>query len=570
MTDSKQIIWKTGRQNNELVHYLTDILDCNPISAKMLINRSITSIDEVKTFFSTDLKKITPPWKIKDIEKSCSRIYKAILNNENILIFGDYDTDGITSICVLYLFLKPYVKNLSYFIPHREKDGYGFSKKHVKAFVNKNINLIITVDCGSSNEEAIKEALNNNIDTIVTDHHNIPSIPKSAYSVVNPKRKDCSSCLDNLAGVGVAFYLIIALRKTLRENNFYKNRQEPNLSSYTDLVALGTIADIMPMTKENRIFTKTGLKILKTSPRKSLYKLLKASGVDNRYVTSQDLGFIVCPRLNSAGRIDDANQCVKLITSDDNKTINDICSNLNLLNSKRKKMEDEIVLDITKKVNQKDLTNSLLIFHSQKWAQGILGTAASKMTSKFNLPCILFTQKDSMLKGSARSIDGFSIYALLEDSRDYLEKFGGHSQAAGITMNFEKFKDFYIKAQEYAKKEITPDIITPVHEAEDVVLFDQLSKTFLNELDLFEPFGVDNPYPLFIVKNVIVEKNIRIKNIHSRLNLYQPNCVFQNKLTGFIFNNDKFIPSHLDQILVKPVPDKLNRDIPNLFIEAWQ
>ncbi|MCB9481832.1 MAG: single-stranded-DNA-specific exonuclease RecJ [Desulfobacteraceae bacterium] len=570
MTLIQKPIWKTFKPSPEKVEGIKKLTGLSDLCSTIIANRNLTTLKEIKSFLYPDLKTITPPWEIKDLEKAAQRILKAVLNNENILIYGDYDADGITSTVILYKFLKPYVKNLFYFIPHREADGYGFKVKHIDSFKSRNISLIVTVDCGSSDKEAVDYARKLNIDTIITDHHKIPDIPQNAHAVVNPWRKDCKSGLTHLAGAGVAFYLLIQLRKTMRENNFFKQTKEPSLVQFLWLCALGTIADVVPLVKENRIFVKSGLDYIKSSGDKSIELIFKAWNLDKNFISSQDIAFYAAPRINSAGRLSHAKICVELFLSDNPNEIVQICNKLTKLNEERKSRENEIVQDIEKKVTPIDLKNKILIFSSPKWNPGVLGTAAAKVARKFNRPCILVNQSDSLMKGSARSIQNISIYDIISSNKKYLTGFGGHSQAAGLALDPANFDDFSKSIINYSNTNISLESLIPLHEAEDVVLFDQLSKSFSDEMNLLEPFGQENPYPVFIAKNIIIESRMTIKAIHSRLELLQPECIDQNRMTGFIFNCFENPPSRLNQVLIKAVSDRYAKNKFNLFIEAWE
>lgn len=563
-------LWQTGKPNQNQVDKITDLLNCSPLTAKLLVNRSICTIEEINKFLSCDLSKITPPWKIKDIEKASKRVIKALENNEKIMIFGDYDADGVTSTTILYQFLRPFCKNLNYFIPHRENDGYGFSKKHVNGFKNQDINLILTVDCGSSDHEAIEESFKNNIDVIVTDHHQIPSIPEKAAAVVNPHRKDCNSKLDHLAGVGVVFYLLIQLRKDMREKGFFENFREPNLTSFLDLVAIGTIADIVPLVKENRIFTKKGMEILRKNQRSGLSRLINLSGINQTTLNSQDIAFNIAPRINSAGRIDNAEKCVEMLITSNQKISDSIAEELNSLNIKRRSMEDKIVAEINEKIKNNNELKKIIIFNSKDWSPGILGTAASKIVKKYNKPCILLSDDGSLMKGSARSVDGFSIYDLIKKSEQLLVKFGGHSQAAGLTMESQNFEKFEKNLNNNIEENLGTYDFQKIYRAEDVVKFDELTPSFLKELDMLEPFGNTNPYPLFISKDIIVEKEIDIKKIHSKVFLFQPKGISINRLQGFVFNKEAEVPGYFKQVLIRPVLDRYNKEVTNLFIEGWE
>jgi single-stranded-DNA-specific exonuclease len=570
MTLIQRPIWKTSKPSTEIVEEIKKITGLSYLTSKILANRNIASLKEIKTFLYPDLKNITAPWEIKDIEKAAKRILKALLNNENILVYGDYDADGVTSTIILYKFLRPYVKNLFYFIPHREKDGYGFKINYLDSFKKHNISLIITVDCGSSDSKTIDYAKKLNIDTIITDHHKIPDIPKNAYAVVNPWRKDCTSGLRHLAGAGVAFYLLIQLRKTMRENNFFKSGKEPSLNPFLWLCAIGTIADVVPLVKENRIFVKAGLDYIKKSEDKLINLIFKTWNLDKNNISSQDIAFYVAPRINSAGRLSHAKICVELFLSSNSDEITSICNMLTAFNEERKTKENEIVENIDKKINQSHLRNKILIFSSEEWSPGVLGTAAAKITRKFNRPCILLSKNDSLIKGSARSIQNVSIYDIIREQSQYLLGFGGHTQAAGLSLDPKNFNSFLESIFEYSNSKILPEALVPVYEAEDVILFDELSALFSDEIKFLEPFGQANPYPVFIAKNIVVESITKIKEIHSRLELLQPECVNQNRMTGFIFNSTQNPPLHLRQALVKAVADRFNNNKFNLFIEAWE
>lgn len=563
-------LWKTQKPSPEQVIKIQKTTGLSPLASGLLANRNICSLKDIKNFLYPDIKKITPPWEIRDIEKACSRIFRAVLNKENILIYGDYDADGITSTVILYRFLKPYVKNLFYFIPHREKDGYGFKKKHIDSFKKRNITLIITVDCGSSDKEAVDYAKRLNIDTVITDHHKIPEIPVNAHAVVNPWRKDCPSGLTHLAGAGVVFYLVIQLRKTMRENNFFMHSKEPSLNSLLWLCAIGTVADVVPLVKENRILVKAGLDYIKKSDDKLIKLILSNWNIDKKTISSQDISFYLAPRLNSAGRLSHAGICVDLLLSDNTDEITAACSVLERFNNERKKKENKIVDDIGKKITPGDLQNKVLLFMSEEWSPGILGTAAAKITKKYHRPCILLSRDRNLLKGSARSTKTISVYDLICPHKNLLEGFGGHTQAAGLSLDLKKYDDFRTSITDYAEKNIPDHNLVPLYEAENVIVFDQLSPDFSRELNFLEPFGHLNPYPAFIAKNLIIESRTRIKEIHSRLELVQPGCTDQNKMTGFIFNSKENPPSRLNQALVKAVADRYISSKFNLFIEAWE
>ncbi|MBU4420608.1 MAG: DHH family phosphoesterase, partial [Proteobacteria bacterium] len=308
--------WQILQPDISSVRKISKALKCNPIIASILVNRNIVSVEDAFDFLNPSFNNMRSPFSIKGMHTSVRRIFSAIINNEKILIFGDYDADGITATAVLLEFFSYIGANVYYYIPHRTKEGYGLQKNHIIDYaLPKGISLIITVDCGSNSYDAVKSAKHNGIDVIITDHHRITDRPPHAFAVVNPKRIDCTSGLDNLAGVGVAFYLLICLRKHLRDNGFWHKLAEPNLKNLCDLVALGTIADMVPLVDENRILVNAGLKKIYTGERNGMKALIEECKLKGPLTDTDDIAFKLVPRLNAPGRIDHAKSAVELLTT---------------------------------------------------------------------------------------------------------------------------------------------------------------------------------------------------------------------------------------------------------------
>jgi len=475
------------------------------------------------------------------------RIAKAIYKKEHILVFGDYDVDGITSTVLLYEFLNLTGASVSYYIPHRIEEGYSLKPEHIKKFTESfsGIRLIITVDCGSNSHEAIQEAQKAGIDVIITDHHHVAGNLPDAIAIVNPKREDCQSGLDHLAGVGVVFYLIISLRKYLREKGFWRSRSEPNLKQMCDLVALGTIADIVPMKDENRVFVKTGLEIIQSGTRLGLKSLAKASGFFKQVLDSEDIAFRIAPRLNAAGRIEHAQWAAKLLMTDQEDKAAELSGFLNELNIQRQEFEQNTFEDILNRIHHHPdlLSQKALVMASPQWHEGVLGIVASRLAEKFFKPTILITVRDGFGKGSCRSIRGFNLYPGLCQCSALLEDFGGHSMAAGIkikTSNIDSFKESFdnIVSAYIQKENPVPELTIDCE-----LSFDDINEHFIDEIESLKPFGSENPEPVFLAQNIAVSDPKIVGQNHRRMLLSQPGGLTQKKFNAIHFNVDSNQPA---------------------------
>ena len=364
----------------------------------------------------------------------------------------------------------------------------------------KKVKLIITVDCGIDSPETALIAKEKNIDVIITDHHEVATknIGKT-FALINPKRSDCKSGLTYLAGVGVAFYLIIAMRKFLREKKFWSIDDEPNLKKYCELVALGSIADIVPLINENRIFTKIGFEMMKKTDRLGLRVLLDSCNINNERMNSDDIPFKIAPKINAAGRMAKAEIAVNLLLSKSFVFAEKMTTKLQELNSQRQNIEKRILenIELYLKENPKKIENDIIILANYEWHNGVLGIVASKLTKTYKKPTLLISIKDGLGKGSARSIDGFDLYNALKESSEYLETFGGHSMAAGFSIKSENINDFTKKIEEVANKNKNLGQLTKHIEVDYALDFNEISNKLLDELEEFHPFGRDNPEPIF-------------------------------------------------------------------------
>ncbi len=537
--------WKVLQPDIKTVRKIVQKHQCNPITAALLVNRGLLEPADVSHFLFGSLKHLRPPSSIIDMEAATVRIASAIEQKEKILVFGDYDADGITSTTLLYEFLEILGADVSSYIPHRTNEGYGFQVDHVfDVALPQAIDLVITVDCGSNSHAAVDAAALQGIDVVITDHHIIGEPFPSAIAVVNPQRKDCPSGFEHLAGVGVVFYLIISIRKYFRDKGYWKNYREPNLKQFCDLVALGTVADLVPVRKENRILIKAGLEVIQSGSREGINALLSTCCFSKNSFDSRDIAFRLAPRLNAAGRMAHPKTAFELLTAVQKEEALSIAKNLDQLNLKRREVEKKILEEILNTIEKKiSITEKkTLVLWSRDWQEGVLGIVASRLTEKFFRPVVLITVRDGFGKGSARSIPGFHIYKGLCQCKHFLEDFGGHSMAAGIKLRAENIDDFsnafdYVVKSNTFESDFIPELCIDYE-----LNFDEISEYLIDELSSLEPWGTDNPEPLFMAKNVAVHDCRIVGRNHRRMILGQPEGLTGKKFSAIQFNVDHEIP----------------------------
>ena len=548
--------WNIKTPDTDLVARLSYSLQCHPITAALLINRDIQSEKEATEFVNVSLNNLRSPFELKDMQAAVERVHKAITNHENILLFGDYDVDGITSTAILMDFLGRIGANVTAYIPHRLKEGYGLQTAHITHLAKpNNIDLVITTDCGSTNFEAVAKARESGIDVIITDHHNIDTEVPPALAVINPKRHDCTAGLENLAGVGVAFCLIICLRKYLRDKNFWKNQNEPNLKALCDLVALGTVADMVPLIQENRIFSKTGLDIINTNCRTGIKALLYAAGVDVQTVDEQDIAFRLAPRLNAAGRMAHAAIAVDLLTTTDLQRAEQIAQSLNGYNLQRRDQENKIITDIQQFLVKEPwiLEGKTMVLWNRQWHEGVLGIVASRMVEKYYRPVVLIAVKDQICKGSARSMPGIDLYDRLSGCGPVLEKFGGHAMAAGLSLTYENLDAFRSRFEDSVSQSLSPHDLVPELTVDQELEFTEISERLIDEIESLAPFGAGNPEPVFMTRDVRVASSKIIGGRHRRMILTQSGNSNAKKINAIQFNaqTDKSLRDAFDRIAFK-------------------
>ncbi|MBW2558454.1 MAG: single-stranded-DNA-specific exonuclease RecJ [Deltaproteobacteria bacterium] len=511
--------WKFPDTNTEAQFLLTRELEISPVVAQILVNRGITTIDDAKEFLFPSLKQLHNPLLMKDMERGVDRMVEAISGKEKIVVYGDYDADGITSTVILVKFLREVHDDVAYYIPERIEEGYGLSKAAIDKFRKDGTKLIITVDCGISNHEEITYAASSGIDVIVTDHHEVPDILPACSAVINPHRGDCSFPFKSLAGVGVAFNLLIALRGRLRDLGFWKDIKCPNLMKYLDLVAIGTIGDIVPLQDENRILAKIGLGVANNAERVGLKALMTVSDVGNETVSSESAAFKLIPRINAAGRIGAPEDAVELLLTEDEDKAAILAQRLDSYNRKRQGMEKIILNEILEDIDTNidiDKVNSL-VFASHKWHPGVIGIVASKLVERYYKPAILISIKDGIGKGSGRSILEFNLYGGLEKCSSLLLSYGGHRYAAGISIREEDIEAFSKTLSRAASEDIGDETPIPKTAIDALCGLKEIDYNLISQIEMLAPFGSMNPEPVLCAKNIKISFPATVGNNHLKM-----------------------------------------------------
>ncbi|MBM4330312.1 MAG: single-stranded-DNA-specific exonuclease RecJ [Deltaproteobacteria bacterium] len=496
-------------------------LGISPLTAQILSNRGISNLDQAKRFLSPALSDLPDPFTMKNIDQAVARIEKAVRHQEKITIFGDYDVDGATATAVLLLFLKSLGASVDFYIPHRLQEGYGLNIEAVKKIQAEGAKLLITADCGISNPEEVRWAVGRGMDVIVSDHHEIPETLPPALAILNPKQKDCPYPFKELAGVGVAFNLVIALRSRLRQNGTWQGLTVPNLKEYLDLVALGTVADVVPLIGVNRILVQFGLIQLARSTRPGISALKEISKMGEMPLDTTGINFRLSPRINAAGRMEDAGQAVRLLTADDERETRLIAAHLDHLNSLRQRLEEKILIDARKMIESPSgiSTTKSLVLASLDWHPGVIGIVASRLAEEYYRPTILIALKENLGKGSGRSIGPFPLYQGLKACQNLVERFGGHAQAAGLVIRPECIPDFSKAFEEVVHSLLTEEDFIPRLSIDTFTKLDQMNESFLSELDSLSPFGIGNPEPVLAVADLTVLDSQLVGKNHMRLRL---------------------------------------------------
>ncbi len=484
--------WKIIETDDTKVEDLHDALGINRTFCQLLVSRGIDTYDKAKAFFRMNAEQLHDPFLMKDMDIAITRIKEAIDKEENIMLYGDYDVDGTTSVALVFNFFKHFYDKISYYIPNRFKEGYGISEQGIAHAIEHKIGLIVTLDCGIKSVELVAKAKESNIDTIICDHHFPGDELPDAYAILNPKRKDCTYPYKELCGCGVGYKLISAYAQQEEKPDEWRDE-------FLDLLATAIAADIVPITGENRVLAHLGLLKANENPCLPLKALKEVSSVE-RNMSIRDLVFIIGPRVNAAGRMDDAKKAVELFNEKDTETAKAMAKALDEQNKDRVLLDKSITQEAIELMEQAN-EHSTVVYNAN-WHKGIVGIVASRLIEKKYRPTIVLTESNGMITGSARSIHGFNLFEGLNACSDLLENFGGHFYAAGLTMKKENLEEFKSRFDAIVAAEVTAEQFIPELKIDAELNFEQVNFNFLEIIEQFAPHGPGNLSPVFVTRNV--------------------------------------------------------------------
>ena len=478
--------WIVSKSNKDIAAQIAQDLSVDPFAALLVTSRGFEDIDEISDFLDYDAPLTLEPLSIKDMDKAAERINRAIDDFELICVFGDYDADGVTATALLYSYLETRGANAIRYIPDRLTEGYGLNIRAIEQLAERGVKLIVTIDNGVSAIEEAKRAKELGIDLVITDHHKVGEVLPDAYAVVDPHRADCPSTFKEMSGVGVAFKLVCALEG---------DSGDILIEEYGDLVALGTIGDVVTLTGENRAMVRRGLRILNDCPRAGINALMESASISDKLFTASTAAFTVCPRINAAGRMGSANKALELLLCDDDKISELVAYEIQKMNQNRQITETEVFYAAEHMILETEIINDkIIVVDGEGWHQGVIGIVAARITEKYGRPSIVISRDGEMAKGSCRSIEGFSIYDAIEYASEHLDHYGGHTLAAGIGIKSSDIQAFRKKINEYARDKEMPFAIQKI---DCKLLPSSISLEILDSMSLLEPFGAGNPQPCF-------------------------------------------------------------------------
>jgi single-stranded-DNA-specific exonuclease len=502
----------------EKIKKLAQDLNVEDFVATLLVQRGIETFEDAKSFFRPSLAHLHDPFLMKDMDKAVARIEDAIANQENILVFGDYDVDGTTAVSLVSSYLKTYYPNIATYIPDRYAEGYGISFKGIDFADDNCFTLIIALDCGIKSIDHVAYAKERNIDFIICDHHRPGSTLPDAIAVLDPKRDDCSYPYDELCGCGVGFKLIQALGSK-------RNQNIDDFIPYLDLVATAIAADIVPMTGENRVLAYYGLQVINNDPRPGIKALIHQIKKQSLDIT--DVVFIIAPRINAAGRIKHGNHAVELLTEFDFEQAQQFASEIEQYNSDRKELDKQITKEGLLQIeNNNEKERFTTVVYQEDWHKGVIGIVASRLIETYYRPTLVFTKSGDKYAASARSVKGFDVYNALEACSQHLEQFGGHMYAAGMTLKEENYSVFKAAFEQQVQETIHPDMLIPEIEIDAEIDFTDITPKLTRILKQFEPFGPQNMTPVFLTKNIKdtgYAKKMGVEDEHLKLFVKQNN-----------------------------------------------
>lgn len=523
-----EYVWKQKpKASQSVIEKLGKEINVNPTLANMLINRGVESFEQAKDYFRPSLSQLHDPFLMKDMDQAVQRIEQAVMNEEKILVYGDYDVDGTTAVALMYSFLKTFYPHVDFYIPDRYKEGYGISERGVRFAAENEFSLVIALDCGIKAIDKVRLAKELGVDFIICDHHTPGATLPPAIAVLDAKREDCKYPYKELSGCGVGFKLIQAYAKT-------HGIEESSLYPYLDLLVVSIAADIVPITGENRILAYYGLDRINNTPRPGLKALILQAKVEKEIQIS-DIVFKIGPRINASGRLEHAQASVELLISSNLDEAIERAKLVDEVNSTRRNFDENITKEAFEMLairEEEAQWNSTVLF-KEDWHKGVIGIVASRCIEKYYRPTIILTESNNKATGSARSVVDFDIYEAIAECADLLDQFGGHKYAAGLTMSVENVPAFQAKFEQVVRSRIEAIHLKPVIEIDDVLLLDQINYKFYNILKQMAPFGPGNTEPVFRISNVYADEVTVLKDKHLRFKIVQDGQVTTPVCLGF-------------------------------------
>ncbi|WP_196895280.1 single-stranded-DNA-specific exonuclease RecJ [Aureivirga marina] len=512
--------------NSEKIEKLAREINVSKTLAKVLVQRGIETYEEAKQFFRPSLEDLHNPFLMKDMEKAVKLIQNVISKNENILVYGDYDVDGTTAVSLMSTYLKTLTPNVATYIPDRYSEGYGVSFQGIDFAIDNDFSLIITLDCGIKAIDKVKYAKENDISIIICDHHRPGEILPNADAILNPKQKDCFYPYDELSGCGVGFKLIQALNES-------QNLNFDEIFPYLDLVAVSIAADIVPMTGENRTLAHFGLQIINQNPRIGI-KALKDSST--KEMTISDVVFGIAPKINAAGRIKHGLNAVKLLTETDAEDARIFAKEINYFNKQRKDLDKQITKEALLQIVKNDeISKMSSVVYDENWHKGVIGIVASRLIETYYRPTIVFTKSNGKLTASARSVKGFDVYEAIDKCSEFIEQFGGHKYAAGLTILEENYENFKNKFEQIVSETLPEELKTEEIAIDSEIDFEEITPRFYAILRQFAPFGPSNMKPIFTCSNLKanIARKIGADANHLKLQIADSKQNMQMQAVGF-------------------------------------
>lgn len=476
------------------VKQLASELNVEELIATLLVQRGIETFEQARSFFRPSLNDLHDPYLMQDMDKAVARIEKAVAQGENILVFGDYDVDGTTAVSLMSSYLRSFYPNVATYIPDRYAEGYGVSFKGIDFADDNGCSLIIALDCGIKSIDKVLYAKEKNIDFIICDHHRPGDTLPDAVAVLDPKRQDCDYPYKELCGCGVGFKVIQALAQN-------RNQTITDLLPYLDLVATAIAADIVPITGENRVLAKFGLEVINANPRPGIKALIQ--NIKKQTLTITDVVFVIAPRINAAGRIKHGNYAVELLTEFNLEQAAEFASQIEMFNADRKDLDKQITKEALEQIRIKEEDKRFTtVVYQEDWHKGVIGIVASRLTETYYRPTLVFTKSGDKLAASARSVKDFDVYNALEACSDYLEQFGGHMYAAGLTLKEKDYENFKKHFEKVVSETIHPDLLVPEISIDAEMELQAIDPKFFRILKQFEPFGPENMTPVFMAEKL--------------------------------------------------------------------